>query len=191
MRRIGVRRSRFARYVRGLLKTAVVLASIGICVAYLQVQYGLFDREIAKASAIVAAADARLSNEAFAGISLGSLILVLALCVIPVFMRKIDGRGYRRALWRGLVSAAVFFVSTALYSFAESVSRFYLLAAIALVIVVSALLVEGISLAVREEDERSFRTDIVAAIASGLLFAVVLKLGQYAFAWLKSGIARL
>ena len=53
-------------------------------------------------------------------------------------------------------------------------------------IVASALLVEGISLAVREEYERSFRTDIVASIASGLLFSVLLKLGQYGYEWIKS-----
>lgn len=189
--KIQGRRSRFSRYVRALLKTAVILAAAALLVAFLQTRYGLFDRELAWARALMADADTRLSNEAFAGISVGSLLLVLGLCVVPIFMRKIDGPGYRRGLWRGLVSAAVFLVSTKLYALAESASRLYLLVAIGLVVLVSALLVEGISLAVREEDERSFRTDVVSAIASGLLFAVLLKLGEYALAWLESGIAKL
>jgi len=190
VRRVVQGSGRFARYVKRLLRLALLLVSVGLLAAFAQYQYHLFDRQLAALTGFVAEADSQLSNVAFAGISLGSLVLVLALCVFPIFMRKIDARAYRRGLWRGLVSALVFLVSTELYDFAERSSRLYLLGAIALVIVVSALLVEAVSLAVREENERSFRTDVVASIASGLLFSVLVKLGQYGLEWLKHLVAR-
>ncbi|MDA8426662.1 MAG: hypothetical protein M0Z80_11050 [Treponema sp.] len=191
MRRALPRRSRFVRYIRGLFKAAVILAALGLCLFFVQKRFGLFDREIAATDSFVAGASASLSSEAFAGISLGSLVLVAVLCVFPVFVKKFDNKAYLRSLWRGLISALVFFVSNELYSLAARASRLYLLAAIAIVIVVSALLVEGIALAVREGEERSFRTDVVASIASGLLFSVLLKLGQYGYEWLRSGLAKL
>ena len=186
VRRVAPRRSRFTRYVRGLVKVALILAIAGLCLYFAQKRYGLFDSEIAAIDSFVAEANASLSNEAFAGISMGSLALVLGLCVFPIFVKKFDNKAYLRGLWRGLISALVFFVSNGLYSLAARASRLYLIAALAIVIVASALLVEGISLAVREEHERSFRTDIVASIASGLLFSVLLKLGQYGYEWIKS-----
>ncbi|MGO8694802.1 MAG: hypothetical protein ACLQMF_14155 [Rectinemataceae bacterium] len=186
MRRVAPRRSRFTRYVRGLAKVVLILAIAGLCLYFAQKRYGLFDSEINAIDSFVAEANASLSNEAFAGISMGSLALVLGLCVFPIFVKKFDNKAYLRGLWRGLISALVFFVSNGLYSLAAQASRLYLIAALAIVIVASALLVEGISLAVREEYERSFRTDIVASIASGLLFSVLLKLGQYGYEWIKS-----
>jgi len=191
MRRALPRRSRFVRYIRGLFKTAVILAALGLILFFIQRSFGLFDREIAAIGSFLAAADTDLSNEAFAGISLGSLALVLGLCLLPVFVKKFDNKAYLRGLRRGLISALVFFVSNGLYSVAARASRLYLIGAIAIVVVVSALLVEGIALAVRETEERSFRTDIVASIASGLLFSVLLKLGQYGYEWLRSGMAKL
>lgn len=186
VRRVAPRRSRFTRYVRGLAKVVLILAIAGLCLYFAQKRYGLFDSEINAIDSFVAEANASLSNEAFAGISMGSLALVLGLCVFPIFVKKFDNKAYLRGLWRGLISALVFFVSNGLYSLAARASRLYLIAALAIVIVASALLVEGISLAVREEYERSFRTDIVASIASGLLFSVLLKLGQYGYEWIKS-----
>ncbi|HUW39509.1 MAG TPA: hypothetical protein VMV90_00760 [Rectinemataceae bacterium] len=191
MRRALPRRSRFVRYIRGLFKAAVILAAFGLILFFIQRSFGLFDREIAAIGSFLAAADTDLSNEAFAGISLGSLALVLGLCLLPVFVKKFDNKAYLRGLRRGLISALVFFVSNGLYSVAARASRLYLIGAIAIVVVVSALLVEGIALAVRETEERSFRTDIVASIASGLLFSVLLKLGQYGYEWLRSGMAKL
>lgn len=188
MRRPVPRRIRLARFILAFVKTLAGLALAALVVFYLHTRYDLFDREFAGLLAFAKAADARLSNEAFAGISLGSLVLVLVVCLFPLFIRRFDGRAYIRGLWRGLISALVFFVSTALYAAAEKVGRFYLIGSIAIVVVAGALLVEVIALVSHEEQERAVRTDIVASIASGLLFSVLLKLGEFALAWLRSGL---
>ncbi len=175
--------SRFTRYIGRLLRVALVLGIIFLGVYALQSYYGTFQVQVDAIKAFMADLEGRLSKEALAGISMGSLVLVIVLCLVPIFWRKIDTKSYIRGLWRGLVSAFVFLASTQLFSFAERASRVYLIAAIAGVIILSALLIEAVSLAVREDEERSLRTDIVASISSGLLFGVLIRLGQVGLEW--------
>lgn len=177
--------SRFARYVRRLVRTVLLLACLGLLLAAVQAIFHPFDPYIEKATAFVSGLDSRLSREAFSGITIGSLVLVIALCVFPLFLSKIDERAYARGLWRGLVSAAMFFLSNRLFSLAESVGRIHFIVAVIAVVIVTGLVVEGISLAVKEEEEKSFRTDVVASIASGLLFGVLVKLAGYGIELLK------
>jgi len=177
--------SRFARYLRRLLKTAIVLAALAAVLAGVQLFFHPFDALIAKARDFADAFDSRLSREAFNGITLGSLGLIIAICIFPIFLRKIDEKAYGRSLWRGLVSAAVFYLSNELYRLATRLGRIQFMLAMLGVIIVSGIVVEAVSLAVKEEEERSFRTDIVASISSGLLFGVLVKLGEYGLAYLK------
>ena len=177
--------SRFARYVRRLVRAALVLVVLGLLLAAVQAAFHPFNSAIARGSAFVAELDSKLSREAFSGITIGSLALVVALCVFPLFLSKIDERAYARSLWRGVVSAAVFFLSNRLFALAERIGRVHFIVAILAVIVVTALVVEGASLAVKEEEEKSFRTDVVASVASGLLFGVLVKLAGYGLELLK------
>ncbi|HET7839686.1 MAG TPA: hypothetical protein VFL04_07995 [Rectinemataceae bacterium] len=177
--------SRFTRYIGRLIRAALVLGVLFLGLYAAHAYYGFLDDQIAGVQAFMTELEGSLSVEALAGISMGSLVLVIALCLMPIFWRKIDTRSYVRGLWRGIVSAFVFLASSALFSFAERASKVYLIAAILGVIIVSALLIEAVSLAVREEEERSLRTDIVASISSGLLFGVLIQLGQVALAWAK------
>jgi len=171
--------TRLSRYVRNLFRVASTLALVVIVLAGVQAAFHPFDALIAKGAAFVNDLDSKLTSEAFNGITLGSLVLVMALCVFPVFLRRIDERAYGRSLWRGLIAAAVFYVSNELYAVASRVSRVNFIFAILAVIVVTAVVVEGVSLSVKEDEEKSFRTDVVASIASGLLFGVLVKLAQY------------
>jgi hypothetical protein len=180
--------SRFARYLRRLTRTVFILAILAVIVVAVQALYHPFDSLIAKGGALVEELDAKLSREAFNGITLGSLGLVLAICIFPIFLRRIDERAYGRGLWRGVISAAVFYLSNSLYGLASSLGRIHFMVAILGVIVVAAIVVEGVSLAVKEEEEKSFRTDIVASIGSGLLFGVLVKLGEFGIECLKKKV---
>jgi hypothetical protein len=180
--------SRFARYLRRLIRIAIALAVLGLILAAVQLSFHPFDEALAKGSSLVEDIDSRLSREAFEGITIGSLALVIALCVFPLFLSKIDERAYARGLWRGVISAAVFYVSTQLFALASKIGRVHLIVSILAVVVASAIVVEGVSLAVREEEEKSFRTDIVASIASGLLFGVLVKLGGLGLEWIKKAL---
>jgi Na+/proline symporter len=183
-----MRSSRFTRYIGRLIRVALVLAVIFLGLYAAQSYYHVFDDQIASVTAFLSSLEGSLSAEALAGISMGSLLLVAVLCLAPIFWKKIDARGYVRGLWRGVISAFVYLASSALFSFAAKASRVYLILAVAGVIIVSALLIEAVSLAGREEEERSLRTDIVSSISSGLLFGVLLQLGQVGFEWAKSAI---
>jgi hypothetical protein len=177
--------SRFALFLRKLLIVSTTIAVVGIILAGVQAIFHPFDAWLADIDALIAGLDSRMTQEAFRGITIGSLALILALCVFPIFLSRIDEKAYARGLWRGVVSAAVFYLSSEVFSFASRVSRIHLIGAMFVVIVVGVVVVEGLSLAMREEEERSFRTDIVSSIASGFLFGVLVKLGGYGIEYLK------
>jgi hypothetical protein len=177
--------ARLSRYVRNLFRVASTLALVALVLAGVQAAFHPFDELIAKGETWVSDMESRLTSEAFNGITLGSLGLVLALCIFPIFLRRIDERAYLRSIWRGIVSAAVFYLSNELYALASKIGRVHFLFAMLAVIVATAVIVEGVSLSVKEEEERSFRTDVVASIASGLLFGVLVKLAQYGLGLLK------
>jgi hypothetical protein len=180
--------SRFRRYFRRLGRVALALGLLALVLYLVQAIFHPFDEAIARSLAYAEGLDANLSHEAFAGISMGSLVLILAICLFPFLLKKIDEAAYLRGLWRGLVSAAVFFLSTKLFALASGASRVYFLLAAFGIIVLTLIVVEGLSLAVREEDERSFRTDVAASIASGLLFGVLVKIVEFAAEWAKRSV---
>jgi len=180
--------SRLGNYLRHLFQAVGALAIIVLILLAIQAAYHPFDPYLARAESLVNEWDANLTTEAFSGITLGSLGLILALCIFPIFISKIDEKSYLRSLWRGLVAAAVFYLSSALYDFASKFGRIHFIVSIFAVVLITAVVVEGVSLAVRAEDEKSLRTDIVASIASGLLFGVLVKLAGYGLELLKRKI---
>jgi hypothetical protein len=180
--------SRFARYLRNLILIAVILAVIVLVLAGIQAIFHPFDALIAKVLAFVGDLDSKLTREAFNGITLGSLVLIVALCIFPLFLKRIDEKAYARGLWRGLIAASVFFVSNRLFALASKIGRVHFIVTMLAVVVVTAIVVEGVSLAVKEEEERSFRTDVVASITSGLLFGVLVKLAEYGLECIKRSL---
>jgi hypothetical protein len=177
--------TRFTRYLRNLVRVAVTLAVIALVLAGVQAIFHPFDELIAKALAFVDDLDSKLTREAFNGITIGSLVLIVGLCVFPLFLRRIDEKAYARGLWRGVISASVFYISNQLFAFASRISRVHFIVVMLAVIITSAIVVEGVSLAVKEEEEKSFRTDVIASITSGLLFGVLVKLAEYGIELLK------
>jgi hypothetical protein len=180
--------TRFTRYLRNLLRIAVILAVLFFVLAGVQAVFHPFDALMAKALGIVDDLDAKLTSEAFNGITLGSLALILALCVFPLFLKRIDEKAYARGLWRGVISAAVFYISNRLFALASRIGRIHFIVTMLGVIIVTAVVIEGVSLAVKEEEERSFRTDVTASLTSGLLFGVLVKLAEYGLDLLKKTI---
>jgi hypothetical protein len=180
--------TRFTRYLRSLLRIAVILAVLFFVLAGVQAVFHPFDALMAKALGIVDDLDAKLTSEAFNGITLGSLALILALCVFPLFLKRIDEKAYARGLWRGVISAAVFYISNRLFALASRIGRIHFIVTMLGVIIVTAVVIEGVSLAVKEEEERSFRTDVTASLTSGLLFGVLVKLAEYGLDLLKKTI---
>jgi len=171
--------TRLVPYLARVARILIAIVALGLLLLFLQLNFGLFDAQIAQALSLVEKADQKLSDEAVAGISIGSLLLAFGLCVAPLLSRRIHARGFVTSLWRGVISAFVFFLSTALYEYAARANRFYLVLAILGVILVTSVVVEALALAGREEHIVSFRTEITASIASGLLFGIIMKLFQF------------
>ena len=73
--------SRLALYVRRLYRIAAALALIVLALYGLQIWLHPFDAILAKLSDFAMNVDQRISQEAFKGITIGTLGLVLALCV--------------------------------------------------------------------------------------------------------------
>jgi hypothetical protein len=180
--------SRFRRYLRRLLRAFLILGLLALVLYGVQSIFHPFDEAIARALAYVEGLDENLSHGTFAGISMGSLVLVLAICLFPFLLKKIDEAAYLRGLWRGIIAAAMFFLSTKLFELASGANRIYFLLSVLGIIVLTLIVVEGLSLAVREEDERSFRTDVIASMASGLLFGVLVKIVEFAVEWAKRAV---
>ena len=175
------------------IATVKLLALIGYAVLFfvlagIQAVFRPFDALISKGSAIVGGLDAKLTIKAFNGITLGGLALILALCVFPLFLKRIDEKAYARGLWRGLIAASVFYLYNRLFSLAAKIGHVYFIVTMLGVIVATAIVVEGVSLAVKEENERSFRTDVTASITSGLLFGVLVKLAEFGLGLLTKAI---
>ncbi len=87
-----------------------------------------------------------------------------------------------------MIAAAVYYTSSKLFDLASRLGRIRLILVMAVAIVAGILIVEGISLAVREEDEKSFRTDVVSSIASGFLFGVLVKFAGYGLEFIKGTV---
>jgi hypothetical protein len=180
--------SRFRRYLRRLGRVGIALGLLAAVLYGVQSVFHPFDEAIARVLAYVEDLDANLSHETFAGISIGSLALILVICLFPFLLKRIDEAAYLRGLWRGLIATAVFFLSNKLFTLASSGSRVYFLLTVLGIIILTLIVVEGLSLAVREEDERSFRTDVTASIASGLLFGVLVKIAEFIIEWAKRSV---
>ena len=67
-----------------------------------------FDKILAAADVSLAAADRTLETDAVAGVSLGTIALVVVAADLPLFKKGVRRRQYGLSFWRGLLSSAIF-----------------------------------------------------------------------------------
>jgi hypothetical protein len=163
------------RFILKVLVALVILAAAGSVLLCLQVFFNLFDPQIRFIESLLIKADNTFSREVLSGLSLGMVILIPALAFFPLLLKGIQKSKYLISLFRGVVAAFIFFISEAAFQFLGGINRTYYLLAIVLVGLVAFILIEIIVGFTRGDDKASFRTDIVAAIVSGLLFSLILK----------------
>jgi hypothetical protein len=163
------------RVVFKILVALAILAAAGSVLLCLQVFFNLFDPKIRFMETLLIKANNEFSREVLSGLSLGMIILIPVVAFFPLILKGIQKSKYLISLLRGLVAAFIFFISEAAFKFLEQLNRTYFLIAIILVVLVAFILIEIIVGFSRRENKASFRTDIVAAIVSGLLFSLVLK----------------
>ncbi len=167
---------RAVRFLGKVLLTILFFALIGGIFFILQTFFHLFDGIISYVNQDISKVNSSLSQEALAGISFGAIALVVFILLFPLLMKGIKRKQYWISIQRGIISSLVFFLSQAGYQYAERFSRFYLFLSIAAVIVITLIFIEVLALSIRKEKESEFRTDIIAAVVSGLVFGILIKL---------------
>lgn len=172
---------RLVSYVRGLgWVIAATALAIGL-LSLVQLLFHPFDAILATVEADLAAADATLQGNVVAGISLGTLVLVLAVAALPLFKKGVRRRQYGLSFWRGLLSSAIFLATDRLYRYVQGLGLLYFSATLALFVAATIILVEIVSRAGKAETESETRTDLLASIVSGLVFGLLVQLFEYAF----------
>lgn len=163
-------------FIRNVVVVLAIIVLIGVVVWVVQSTTGLLDPLIVEAQRLLELANGVLDTPLMAGISASMIVLSLVVLFIPLLMKGIQKKQYLTAVRRGIVASGVFFVSQLLYAWAETEGRSILLVSMVLVLVGSFILIELLARMLRAEEEASFRTDMVASMASGLMSGMVLKL---------------
>jgi len=173
--------ARFTPLLRRVLGFLFLLAVLGVVAWGVQSIWHPLDPVIAYVDQDVGAVGATLSDQTVAGVSLASLVLFLILMVIPLIMRGVNNKQFMGSFIRGLLASVVYVLADWLYGELEKAGRFWLLVGMAVTVIVTVVLIELITRAGRIKDEVATRSDLMASITSGLAFALLTNLGQYAW----------
>lgn len=175
---ISVPRPRAGRLVSFLRFLGWLIAGGSLVVgilAVVQLAFHPFDALLATVQRDLGEADRKLQANAIAGVSLGSVVLVLAVAALPLFQRGVRKRQYALSFWRGLLSAAIFLATNRIYLFVQRLGVLYFSATVALFVAATIVLVEVVSRAGRAETESETRTELLASIVSGLVFGLLVQ----------------
>lgn len=173
--------ARFTPLLRRLVAFLFFIAVLGALAWGVQMIWHPLDPVITYVNQDVAAVGATLSGQVVAGVSLASLFLFIILMLVPLAMRGVNNRQFLGSFFRGILASVVFLVSDWLYGQLELLGRFWLVLGLGLTVIVTVVLIELITRAGRQEQEVNTRTDLMASVTSGLAFALLLKLGTYAW----------
>jgi hypothetical protein len=167
---------RATRFLRRVAFFVFVVAIIGISLVAVEELFHPFSSYVRTGAAWVAKTEQLLDGKSFMGISLGMIVLTFCVCLFPLLLPRVSKAQYKTSTVRGVIASLVFFLTQLVYGWAERYGRLRLLAAMLAAIVVTFVVIEFLSLLMREDEEVSFRTDLLAAAASGLASGIVLKL---------------
>jgi hypothetical protein len=175
-----------------LTKTAIafiVVASLAAGIWYLNRETGLLEDQLARVERGFEALDSALLSKLTAGISVGAILVLLAVFVLPLFFKKVDSKEYVKNLVLGLVSSFVFYLSQLLYDFIGTRGRVYVAISMLLVAFVTFFIVEVLALGFKSRRKGvEFRTAVLGGIASGLAFGIVLQLVTVGLAAIRSSL---
>ncbi len=162
-----------------LVKILLLFAFFAVVffVLYLvQAFYHPFDSQIAWIKESIDYLNTTTSYYLIAGISAGTIIFIGVIVLFPMLLKGIDRKNYWWSIVKGLVASFVFYLTQLLYRYAENLGRIYFLLALLAIIIATLILIEIITLSMREERHVELRTDLIAAVTSGLIFGLLLRI---------------
>ncbi|MBN2811332.1 MAG: hypothetical protein JXP39_05510 [Spirochaetales bacterium] len=175
---------RAARFLNRIIEATIILFGIIVILALVQHGTGIFTPILREFSNRMAQAERLLDKRTMLGISSGMIVFTLASLLFPLFLRRVNKAQYRVNTLRGIISSVVFFFTQMLYSWAALKSRLHMFASMALAIIATLVIIEFLSHLISNEEEVSFRTDLLSAASSGLAAGIVIRLIQIAAAQL-------
>ncbi len=181
---------RAASFLLKVIIAGVVLLGVLGVLALVQVLFHPFDGLIAVVNEKLDSLNGTLSGHTAFGVTIGTFVLVAVLAASPLFIKGVRAGQYASSFLRSTLAAGIYFLTDALYRWVGSFGGFYLAFALAFMIVLTFVLVEVVARAADAERESAVRTDLLAAIVSGLAFGIIVKVAQFAISKLES-IARI
>ncbi len=133
------------------------------------------DKLIKKSSKVLPETEAFLFKQAFAGISIGTLILVFILLIYPLIFIGVDASNYYRDFFFGLLTAIVFYITEQFQKIVSGFKTVDFLLIILGMIVFTYILIEGVaSLFKNKQKAIAFKSQAIANVLSGIVFSMIL-----------------
>ena len=167
---------RAKRFLNRVLVVTIIFSMFAVIFAAIEQRYHPYAEQIKTVTDWLGGTEKLLSSNEIMGISGGMLALTLIVCLFPLFMRRVNKKQYWTNTIRGVIASVVFFFTQIFYAKAEKLGQLHLIGAMVLAIVITLVIIEFLSLLTRNDEEVSFRTDLLAAAASGLASGIVIKL---------------
>lgn len=168
---------RAAKFLFYVLLSIVFLASVILGLYFLNEVFHFIKNPVKDLNIQIKHLNALLFSNMLAGISVGSILLVFTVFIIPVLMKNVDSKQYLKSMTLGLVASLVFFITQTIYDYFLKFGRIYMVIALIVVVVITIIIVQILSLLFKSKRaENTFRTEIMANIASGLVFGVLLNI---------------
>jgi hypothetical protein len=164
-------------YILKLLLSVLILGIILFILYYINKSFHIFDAPIDQLQDQLKSINRVFLNNIIAGISVGTVLLLVFIFVFPLMTKKINTRVYIQNIILGVISSFVFFVSQLIFQYFEKYGKFYMVISIASTIIITIIIVEIMSLSFKsDKKEIEFRTSVLGCIASGLIFGIVLNI---------------
>jgi hypothetical protein len=172
----GFRLVAYLRFLGWVIAGAALVVGI---LALVQLLFHPFDAILATVEGGLSETDRTLQSDAVAGVSFGTIVLVVAVAALPLLKKGVRRRQYGLSFWRGLLSSAIFLATDRLYRYVQELGLLYFSATLALFIAATIILVEIVSRVGRQETESDTRTELLASIVSGLVFGLLVQLAGH------------
>lgn len=163
-------------FIKKFIITIIIIAVVAAAAYVLQMLYGIFDKPAHDLRHYLSMTDKMVVEECLTGISVGTVIAVLLLIVLPLFTKNIDTRSYFKNIYQGVISSFIFYLTNIAYNIIEKINKLYLFLSIIAVVIITFILIQITAKMFRKDSGVEFRTGIVSGITAGLIFGVLLKL---------------
>ncbi|HPC39139.1 MAG TPA: hypothetical protein PLF21_07485 [Exilispira sp.] len=135
----------------------------------------IIEKIFKKSGEIIPQTERFLMKQAFAGISIGTFILVFVLLIYPLLFTSIDAQSYYRDFFFGILTAIVFYITE---QFKLIITKFktvdFLLVILAIIIFTYIIIELVASLFKNKQKALTFKSQTIANILSGIVFSMIL-----------------